>query len=141
MWHIIWPIALVVLANLFYHICSKSTPGDANAFLSLCVTYLIAAVASFALFVFTGQTKNLINELSKLNWASFALGMSIVALEFGYICAYRSGWKISVGSLVANIVLACALVFVGLLLFKEKISIRQIIGIAVCILGLFLINK
>jgi drug/metabolite transporter (DMT)-like permease len=141
MWNYIWPIAMVVFANIFYSICTKSTPDNANAFLSLTVTYLTAAVISFALFLVSGQRYNIGAEVTKLNWSSIVLGFSIVALEFGYICAYRAGWKISVGSLVANICLACALVFVGLLLYRETVTVRQVIGIAVCVIGLILITK
>ena len=28
MWNYIWPVLLVVGANTFYHICSKSTPDN-----------------------------------------------------------------------------------------------------------------
>lgn len=141
MWSMIWPIALVVLANIFYNICTKSTPNQANAFLSLCITYLVAASGSYILFLFSGQSRNIGSELSKLNWTSIVLGISVVALEFGYICIYRAGWKMGIGSLVANIFLTCALLFVGLLFYKESISARQIVGIVVCAIGLFLVSK
>ena len=39
-WNLFWPIALITLANCFYNICTKSTPEQANPFLSLCVTYV-----------------------------------------------------------------------------------------------------
>ena len=41
---------------------------------------------------------------------------------------------------VANIALACVLVFVGFFLYKESLSLRQLIGIGVCVFGLFLIK-
>ena len=141
MWSLVWPIAMVVLANVFYNICTKSTPEGVNSFASLCVTYLVAAAAAFALFLATSQQKNIFQALSKANWTSWVLGFSVVALEFGYIAVYRAGWKVSLGSLVANISLACVLVFVGALCYKESISLRQILGIGVCILGMFLIGK
>jgi len=141
MWNYIWPIAMVVFANVFYNICTKSTPNNANVFLSLTVTYLTAAVISFTLFLAKGQRYSIGTEFTKLNWTSIVLGLSIVALEFGYICVYRAGWKISTASLVANICLACALIFVGLLLYRETITARQAIGIAVCIIGLILLTK
>ena len=37
----IWPIALVVLANVFYQICTKSVPQKMYPFASLTVTYLV----------------------------------------------------------------------------------------------------
>ena len=41
---------------------------------------------------------------------------------------------------IANIALACVLVFVGMLLYKETITLRQIIGMLVCAAGLYLIG-
>jgi uncharacterized membrane protein len=140
MWNYIWPIVLVVLANVFYHIIAKSTPSGTNAFLSLTITYLIAAVCSFLLYLFQGSQK-LSDELSKINWTSFALGICIIGLEIGYIYVYRAGWKVNTGSLVANISLACILIVVGFLLYKESLSIIQLTGIFVCIGGLILVTK
>ena len=141
MWKMIWPIALVVASNCVYNICTKSTPGQANAFLSLAVTYLIAAVCSLLLFLFSPEKNALSTEFKNLNWTAPVLGLVIVGLEFGYICIYRAGWNISVGSLVANISLACALLLIGVLLYRESISLRQIIGIVICAAGLFLVCK
>lgn len=141
MWNLAWPILLVVGANTFYNISTKSTPGGVNAFASLAVTYLVCFVLCIAMFFITANQKNLVAEISKVNWTSFVLGISVVALEFGYISIYRAGWKVGTASLVANIILACVLVFVGLWLYKETLSPRKIAGIIVCGVGLFLIGK
>ena len=114
--HYIWPIALVVLANVVYNISTKSTPAGANAFLSLAVTYLIAGICAILLYLLQGGHQKFTAELSKLNWTSIALGISVVALEFGYIHVYRAGWTVNTASLVANIALACVLPPVALLL-------------------------
>ena len=135
-----WPIALVVLANVVYNISTKSTPAGANAFLSLAVIYLIAGICAILLYLLQGGHQKFTAELSKLNWTSIALGISVVALEFGYIYVYRAGWTVNTASLVANIALACVLVFVGFFLYKESLSFRQLIGIGVCVFGLFLIK-
>lgn len=137
----IWPIALVVLANTLYNICTKSTPENANTFLSLTVTYLIAAVISGLAFFIGSPGARLGDEMRRLNWSAIGLAVSIVALEFGYIWVYRAGWKMNVASLVGNICLACVLVFVGMLLYKESITPRQIAGIGVCIAGLVLLSR
>lgn len=68
-------------------------------------------------------------------------GCAVVALEFGYINIYRVGWRVSTGSLVANISLACVLLIVGVILYKESISVRQIVGMILCVSGILLISK
>lgn len=141
MWNMIWPVALVVLANVFYNICTKSTPADANAFLSLTITYLVAAGISVLLFLGDRSAGSLVSELKQLNWTSLVLGVCIIGLEFGYICIYRAGWPVSMGSLVANLCLACVLMVVGVLLYKEVVTLRQILGLLVCGVGLVLLSR
>lgn len=141
MWNMIWPLLIVVGANTVYNISAKSTPENVNSFASLALSYAAGMALSVVMFFITSDNKNLIAELTKTNWTALALGVAIVALEFGYVCLYRSGWKISVGTLVANISLACVLLVVGILLYKESVSPRQIIGILFSGVGLVLIAK
>ncbi len=141
MWNMIWPVLLVVAANTLYNICSKSVPGDMNSFAALTVNYAVAAAVSLILFFVTnGGGKEIGSAFSKVNWAPIVMGLSIVGLELGYILIYRAGWKISTASLVANIAVACILIFEGVLLYKEAITIRQAVGIAVCVAGMLLIG-
>ena len=37
--------------------------------------------------------------------------------------------------------LLCAVLFVGMLLYKETISAKQLVGVVVCGIGLFLVSK
>ena len=46
-----WPIALIVVSNIFYNICSKSTPNTLNPFAALTVTYSIEAAVSAIAFL------------------------------------------------------------------------------------------
>ena len=141
MWDMIWPLLIVVGANTVYNISTKSTPSNVNSFASLAVSYAIGMVFSVIMFYNTSYNKNIIAEVSKTNWTALVLGIAIVALEFGYICIYRAGWKISVATLIANISLACVLMIVGVLLYKETISLKQIMGIIISGVGLVLIAK
>ena len=134
------PIFLVVLSNCFYNICSKSTPHGIHPFATLMITYITAAIITGVLFVFMAGPDNVVTELGKINWTSIALGIAIIGLETGYILAYRAGWQINTAPLVANTLLAFALVVVGAILFKESITPKQIIGIIVCLSGMILIN-
>ena len=140
MWNMLWPLLLIVGSNCFYHICAKSVPEKANAFGALTVTYLVGAAIAASVFLTSVKPANALTELGRLNWASFALGLAIVGLEAGNIFLYRAGWKVSAGSLSCNICLAVVLLFIGYFLFHEQISARQLIGVAVCAAGLYLIT-
>jgi drug/metabolite transporter (DMT)-like permease len=136
---LIFSASLAILASTLYHIFQKSTPAEVNPALSLLVTYGTAAVATLGLFIFY-PPQNLAQDFAKLNWASYALGLSIVGLELGILLAYRFGWQISLLGVVVHIAAALILLPIGLLLFREKLSPLNLVGIGLCILGLILVN-
>ncbi|SHI09747.1 EamA family transporter [Desulfosporosinus lacus] len=136
-----FPIVLIVTSNIIYNVCQKSTPHSANPFSALLVTYLTAAVLTLIAFPFYKTDKGFFQSFHQLNWTSFALGVAIIGLELGYLLAYRAGWNLSVGSLVANIILAIMLIPIGILFYKEGFAVNQIIGVVFCMVGLVLINK
>ncbi|MDR3551815.1 MAG: EamA family transporter [Clostridia bacterium] len=135
----IWPAILIVISNVVYNITTKSTPENANPFLSLTITYLVGSCFSFIAYLLWHEN-NLIENIKHLNYTSILLGFAIVGLETGYIYLYRAGWKISIGSLMVNIALAVVLVIVGILFYKEHITYKQIIGVLLCVTGLIFLN-
>lgn len=137
----VFSIVLIVASNVVYNICQKSTPENANPFSALLITYVTAALLTIVMFLFSKGDKGFFQTLDDLNWTSIALGIAIVGLEFGYLLAYRAGWKISLGSLVANIALAIMLIPVGIIIYKEGFDLNKIWGVILCIIGLILINK
>lgn len=140
MWDMLIPIMLIVASNCFYHIFSKSTPHGINTFGALMITYMTATIVTCVLFILYVKPENVVYELGKINWASLGLGLAIIGLEAGYILAYRAGWQVNTAPLVANTCLAVALIGVGALLYREGISLKQLIGIVVCLIGMTLIN-
>lgn len=137
----VFSIVLIVASNIMYNICQKSTPQNTNPFSALLVTYLIAAMLSIIAFQFYKTDKGFFQSFKDINWTSIALGISIVGLEFGYLMAYRAGWNISIGSLVANIFLALLLIPIGIFFYKEGFEFNKVLGAAFCIVGLILINR
>ncbi|WP_302528487.1 hypothetical protein [Megasphaera elsdenii] len=132
------PFFIVVLGNIGYHVVAKATPTAAPPFLALSVTYLISFLLCAAAYVVTGTS--LRQDLTALNWASAAWGLTLVAVEFGYILLYRAGWKISMASLLANVSVALLLAGIGVLLYKDVLMPRQIIGIILCLIGVFFLR-
>ena len=137
----VFSIILIVASNILYNMCQKLTPQRANPFSALLITYLTAAFLSVIALRFYKTDEGFFQSFKDINWTSIALGVTIVGLEFGYLMAYRAGWNISIGSLVANIILALMLIPIGILLFKEGFEFSKILGSVFCIIGLLLINK
>lgn len=136
-----WPIALTVLSNVVYHICAKSTPQAINPLASLTITYLLAALASALCYFALSPQANLLREYQHLNWTAVVLALAVVGLEVGSIYMYKVGWNINSGALVQGSLLAVALLVVGLLLYHEAITWTKVAGVAVCLLGVFLLRQ
>ena len=141
MFSYVWPIALVVLSNVVYHICAKSLPAAMNPLASLTVTYLVGAAASATLFCLLNKNASLLKEYAHMNWAPVLLGLAVVGLEMGVICAYKAGWPVSTASIVQSSFLAVALIFVGFFLYREAITWNKVAGILICLVGLGFINR
>lgn len=136
-----WPIALVVLSNIIYQICAKGIPKDMDTMASMTVTYLVGALCSAIMYFVMNRGGNLIHEYAKMNAAPALLGISVVGLEIGFIYAYKVGWQVSTASLVQSAFLTVALVFVGFFMYREPITVNKIIGAALCLAGLYFINR
>ena len=135
MWRMTWPLLLIIISNVLYNLCTKSIPQEADSFGTLILTYLAGAVIAYILFLMHSHR---VNPFMSFNMPSLVLGFAIIGLEAGYVYLYRAGWKISLGSLTANISLAIVLLFVGALAYHENISLKQIAGTIVCMIGLYL---
>lgn len=134
-------MALTIVSNALYHVFQKLTPTNVNPMLALAVTYITAAAVCLVLFPFYPSSVGLIESLRQVNWASFALAFAIIGLELGFLLAYRAGWNISLAAIVSNAAVTLLLVPLGLLFFKEKVSLLNVFGIAVCIVGLVMVNQ
>lgn len=133
-------IALTIISNVFYHLFQKVTPQNANPVLSLAVSYLAAALICLALLPVFPLKDGLRESLKQLNWASIALAFTLVGLELGFLLAYRAGWNISLAGLVSNTTVAMLLLPVGLILFRERLSGVNAVGVVIALLGLVLMN-
>jgi drug/metabolite transporter (DMT)-like permease len=133
-------ITLAIASSALYHFVAKSTPSNVNFTVSLLVTYAVAFVVTLLGFIFFPATKGISLELKQLNWASIALAIAVVGIEFGFLLTYRSGWNLGIAAVLVNVVASLILVPVAIFVFKDKISWVNILGILVCLAGLVMLN-
>lgn len=141
MFNYIWPLAIIVISNIVYQICAKGIPTQMNTYASMTITYAVATLFSMAAFFVTTKGGNIVKEFGHTNWATIVLGIVITGLEVGFIFAYKSGWKVSTLATVSNAFLAVALIFVGLFVYHEPINWSKVLGVVICLIGLWFINK
>ncbi|MDR1466082.1 MAG: EamA family transporter [Treponema sp.] len=135
-----FPLILIVIANLCYHVTQKNTSDKINPFFSLFVTYFVAALVSIIILIFYKHKNTFIENIKELNWSTFLLGVAIVLLELGFLLAYRLGWNISTTQIISTVIVTIILAPIGKFFFKESISFINIIGIGVSIVGVILMN-
>jgi uncharacterized membrane protein len=133
-------ITITIISNVFYHVIQKVTPQDANPVLSLAVSYIFAAVICLLLLPLFPLKEGLREGLQKLNWTAVALALTLVGLEVGFLLAYRAGWIVSMAGLVSNATVSILLLPVGILLFSDKLSTTNMVGVLVTVVGLVLMN-
>jgi multidrug transporter EmrE-like cation transporter len=134
-------LATAIVMTVAYHLILKVTPGAASPFLSLAVTYALGASAFLAIYAATPGSASLRESLGALNWTAAGLAAAVVFLDLGFLMLYRSGFNVSFAQLVTQSAAALLLMLVGVALFREKLSVANIGGIVLCVVGLWLINR
>jgi len=130
-------VFLVVGGNVLYHLSQKSIPKGLNPALSVTVSYVVALALSLALFPLV-PSQPLRESFRQLNWTSVGVGVSAVAIEFGFLLAYRAGWNLSIASTVVAAAIAVILIPLGILLYRERLSAVNVLGLLLCLAGLVL---
>jgi drug/metabolite transporter (DMT)-like permease len=134
-------LAVAIVATVGYHVALKLTPAAANPYLSLAVTYAMVTALFAALYAIVPGNPPLREALPQLNWTAVALAATIGLLDLGFLMLYRSGFNLSLAQLVTQSAAALLLLLLGVAFFREKLSLANIGGIMLCVLGLWLINR
>jgi drug/metabolite transporter (DMT)-like permease len=135
-------LLLAIAGTVGYHLVLKVTPAGVNPLLSLMVTYALVTLLFAVILVFAptaaGEWRG---ELRQLNWTAVALALVIVVLDLGFLFLYRSGFEISLGALVTQSAAALVLLVIGVAAFRERLTLANVAGIALCVAGLWLVNR
>ncbi|MGH7336216.1 MAG: hypothetical protein ACREI7_01440 [Myxococcota bacterium] len=135
------PLILIVVANVAYHLGQKSVPRAAHpigAALAMCV---VAAVGGLALLPFVTPAPTRESLGATLHWSVALIGLGILGVELGFLLAYRLGWEISTASLVQAVLLALALVPIGVLAYRETWNLSRFAGLVLALSGLWLLGR
>jgi multidrug transporter EmrE-like cation transporter len=133
-------LGVAIAGTVGYHVILKLTPAGANPYLSLSVSFAIGAIVFATTFV-VAPGAPLRESISHLNWTAVALGLVVTCLDFGFMMLYRTGFDVSLGQIITQSAGALLLVLLGVAFFSEKLSLANVGGIALCVVGLWLINQ
>ena len=136
---LIFPLILVVACNAAYQLLCKNTPPQLNPFTGLFASYGVSCLICAVLMLLTKEG-TLGEELRQIRPLNLVLGMVIIGVEGGYLLMYRSGWQVSRGPLAAYMCTAVVLLIVGVLFYREGVSLQKLLGAAVWVGGILLMN-
>lgn len=134
-------IALVVFGNIVYHVGQRAIPRQANPVVATVAAYLVALVTTLAMTPILARGVPLTTAWRSLNGSTLLVGIGIVAVELGFLLAYRAGWLLSNASLTANATVAVMLLALGVVVFREPVSISRLAGVGFCLVGLWLVAR
>jgi len=134
-------LTLAIVATVGYHLVLKVTPANVNPVLSLAATYMVVSVALVTVYLLAPAATPAREAVKLLNWTVFALAAAIIFLDVGFLMLYRSGFDVSLGQLVTQSAAALLLLGLGVVLFRERLNLANLAGIALCVVGLWLINR
>jgi uncharacterized membrane protein len=135
------PFAITVGGMLLYHLSQKSIPKEMNPFHATAIAYAMGIVACAVMGVTYSTNRSIISSLKLSNWAVYGMGIGAAAIEVGFMVAYRMGWKVSLTAIATNVAATAILIPIGLLAFREHLSTRNILGVILCVVGLFLVVR
>jgi uncharacterized membrane protein len=135
------PILMTIAGGVLYHVGQKAVPQTVHPFVAVIVAYSAGILICVAGFFFDPAGRSFMTSVKASNWAVVSVGVGAVIIEIGFLLAYRNGWNINAASVVCNISVALLLIPIGLLAFREHLSIRSAAGIGFCLIGLYLLSK
>jgi uncharacterized membrane protein len=136
-----FPVALAVSGMLFYHLAQKAIPKEMNPLYATIIAYAAGIVLLAICALAYPSKKSFVDSLRESNWAVFVLGAAAACIEIGFLLAYRAGWKISVAAVATNVAVTAMLIPIGIIVFKDQLSLRNVLGLIFCVLGLVLVVR
>jgi len=132
--------ALAVLGTIGYHNLVKKIPATIDPMVSILAIYLGVLITGLALLPFALSGGRAWESVQQLGWVQCGIAVCILMMELGFLLMYRNGWDLSVGNVVTGVFINIGLMTNGICLLGEKLSVVNILGVVVCILGVALIE-
>lgn len=137
----LWPIIMIAFSSICYQVCAKASPENMHPMSVLVIAYAVGTVGCAILYFVLNKNGNLWAEIKSSNYVPYLIGICLMGLEVGTIYMYKAGWAVNTGYIVHSSLIAVGLIFAGYIFFKEAITLNKVLGVAICMIGLYFINK
>lgn len=134
-------LALAITATVAYHLVTKLMPAGAHPIATLLVAYVFGSLLCAGILLATPSDAGLRGHFAQVNWTAPALAVVVIVIDLAFILLYRSGFPVSLGALVTQASAAIALIALGWLFFKDRLTATHLAGVVLCLAGLWLVNR
>ncbi|MBI4854419.1 MAG: DMT family transporter [Acidobacteria bacterium] len=136
------PLILAILGGVIYHISQKSIPHNSNPIFAVIIAYIAGILILSCFYFLYPSDKTFLETIKEFNWSMVMVGVGASMIEIGVLLAYRVGWNIGITSTIMGASVALLLIPVGIIIYKEQLSIWNLLGVLFCVIGLaFLVKK
>lgn len=135
-------LLIPMFAGLIYHLGQKKIRPDLPPYFVFTIIYFL----SMAIMFVSGRVTNtnFLFEIKSLSLKDFfyllLVSIGVIGIELGFLLVYRADFSISYAALIVNIGLGILLLMAGLFLFKENLNLIQLMGVIICLIGIYLIK-
>jgi len=137
---VVAPLILVVSGSLVYHVAAKSVPRTFDPMASVIGVYAAALLASVVIYALA-RPGVVPASAPLVHPAVVAVGLGALLIELGFLLTYRAAWPVSIASVITNGLVAILLMPIGAAIFGEPITTIKVAGVALCLLGLSLLQR
>ena len=138
---VVAPLLLVVCGSLLYHVAAKSIPKAVEPVGALIGVYATALLASLAAYALARRGAMPAGMASLWHPTVAGVGIGALLIELGFLLTYRAAWPVSTASVMTNGAVAVLLLPIGALFFNEAITLIRIGGVALCVIGLWMLQR
>jgi len=133
-------LGLAIVGQILYQIGQRAVPADASPLIVLAVAYFAAGTLCLIFAWPFGAFAAGASVRAALAWPTWLIAVAIVAIEVGYLTAYRSGWTLGTAFATASTTTVVALALVGWVAQGNALSAKQLIGLTLSCLGVWLLS-
>jgi drug/metabolite transporter (DMT)-like permease len=134
-------LVLATLGTVSYHVGQKALPAGVNPMVLLMAMYGVAFLLAAAAAPMFGSVDAGALRAAVTAWPVLMLAVGVVAIEGGFLLAYRSGAPLNWSGAAVNGLSSALLVPIALLAFGESLNWSRACGLAAIVAGLVLLVR
>ncbi|MGI9271446.1 MAG: EamA family transporter [Woeseiaceae bacterium] len=131
--------AIAIVSVAMYQVCMRMIPTGLNPIGALVIFYATALVFTLVVAKFVPVDAPSWS-LAEFSWVAVFVGIAIVGIELGFLLMYRTGWHLSAAPIVVMGGAAALLAPIAILVFRQPMTLRYVLGIALCLVGVYLLS-